>query len=227
MDTLALLRGIRFIDNFFPSGGYAFSSGLEAAVQGGAIRDADDLAKYVEDLLLNGIGQREAVTVAKAWQAASGKLQAVLEVDQELDSMKLDRETRMASSQMGRQVIRIAADQLGCSPILLDFRAAVEAEQTPGHLAVSLGLTLGATGWGKEQTVAAFLYQTAVGLVSAAMKLLPIGQQEGQRLLERWLPIIDQVSAEAIQTSCLTSWSPVQDIYSMRHSRLESRLFRS
>ena len=133
----------------------------------------------------------------------------------------------MASSQMGRQVIRIAADQLGCSPILQDFHAAVEAEQTPGHLAVSLGLTLGATGWGKEQTVAAYLYQTAVGFVSAAMKLLPIGQREGQRLLERWLPIIERISAEASQTSRLTSWSPVQDIYSMRHSRLESRLFRS
>ena len=227
MDTLTLLRGIRFIDNFFPSGGYAFSSGLEAAVQGGAIRNADDLSKYVEDLLLNGIGRREAVAVAKAWQAASGKLQAALEVDQELDSMKLGRETRMASSQMGRQVIRIAADQLECSPILQDFRTAVESEQTPGHLAVSLGLALRVAGWGKEQTVAAFLYQTAVGWVSAAIKLLPIGQREGQRLLERWLPIIERVSAEANQSSRLTSWSPVQDIYSMRHSRLESRLFRS
>src|SRR5436309_2295412 len=165
MDTLALLRGIRFIDNFFPSGGYAFSSGLEAAVQGGAIRNADNLSEYVEGLLLNGIGRREAVAVAKAWHAASGKSQAVLEVDQELDSMKLDRETRMASSQMGRQVIRIAADQLECSPILQDFRTAVESEQTPGHLAVSLGLALRVAGWGKEQTVAAFLYQTAVGLV--------------------------------------------------------------
>ena len=227
MDTFPLLRGIRFIDSFFPSGAYAFSSGLEAAVQGGAIRNGDDLSKYVEDLLLNGIGRREAVAVAKAWQAASSKLQAALEVDQELDSMKLGCETRMASSQMGRQVIRIAADQLGCSPILQDFHAAVEAEQTPGHLAVSLGLTVGAAGWGKEQTVAAFLYQTAVGFVSAAMKLLPIGQREGQRLLERWLPIIERVSAEANQSSRLTSWSPVQDIYSMRHSRLESRLFRS
>ena len=40
MDTLSLLNGLRFVDSFFPSGGYAFSSGLEAAVQGGAIRNA-------------------------------------------------------------------------------------------------------------------------------------------------------------------------------------------
>ena len=61
MDALALLQGFRFVDSFFPSGGYAFSSGLEAAVQGGAVKNSDELAVYVEDLLRGGMGRREAV----------------------------------------------------------------------------------------------------------------------------------------------------------------------
>ena len=111
--------------------------------------------------------------------------------------------------------------------LIEEYLAAVEAEQTPGHLAVSLGLTLAAAGWSKEDSIAAFLYQTATGFVAAAMKLLPIGQREGQRLLENWLEVIEPISLKAAHQRVLQSWSPIQDIYSMRHNRLESRLFRS
>jgi urease accessory protein len=53
MNTLALLNGLRFVDSFFPSGGYAFSSGLEAAVQGGAV----GMRRAEEERA--GIGERE------------------------------------------------------------------------------------------------------------------------------------------------------------------------
>ena len=228
MDTLSLLNGLRFVDSFFPSGGYAFSSGLEAAVQGGAVRNAEDLSRYVVESLTIGIGEREAVAVGLAHDAyVSGSLEIVFKVDRELEAMKLGRESRTASRQMGRQVIRLAADQLARQPQIEDYLAAIEAEQTPGHLAVSLGLTLAAAGWSKEDSIAAFLYQTATGFVAAAMKLLPLGQREGQRLLERWLEVIERISHKAAHQQVLQSWSPIQDIYTMRHSRLESRLFRS
>lgn len=228
MNALTLLQGLRFVDSFFPSGGFAYSSGLEAAVQGGAVRDAKGVAKYVEDFLRNGMGRREAVAVARAHDAVSKEaLQVALDTDRELDAMNIGRESRLASRQMGRQVIRIAAEQRDGKSILRDFHAAVEAEQTPGHLAVSLGLALAASGWSQEEAVAAYLYQTATGLVSAALKLLPIGQREGQRLLHEWTPLIAELSAQAQPEAVMRSWSPIQDIYAMKHSRLESRLFRS
>ena len=228
MDTLSLLNGLRFVDSFFPSGGYAFSSGLEAAVQGGAVRNAEDLSRYVVELLTSGIGERDAVAVGLAHDAyASGSLEIAFNVDRELEAMKLGRESRAASRQMGRQIIRLAADQLTRQSLIEDYLAAVEAEQTPGHLAVTVGFTLAAAGWSKEDTIAAFLYQTATGFVAAAMKLLPIGQREGQRLLESWLEVIEPISHKAAHQQMLQSWSPIQDIYAMRHSRLESRLFRS
>lgn len=228
MNTLSLLKGLRFVDSFFPSGGYAFSSGLEAAVQGGAVRNAEELSRYVVESLTTGMGEREAVTVGIAHEAyVSGVLDMAFKTDKELEAMKLGRESRTASRQMGRQVMRLAANQLARQPLIEDYLAVVEAEQTPGHLAVSLGLTLAAAGWSKEDTIAAFLYHTATGYVAAAMKLLPIGQREGQRLLESWLEVIERVSLNASHQQVLQSWSPIQDIYAMRHSRLESRLFRS
>ncbi|HEX9742427.1 MAG TPA: urease accessory UreF family protein [Nitrospiraceae bacterium] len=228
MNTLSLVQGLRFVDSFFPSGGFAYSSGLEAAVQGGAVCNADDLSTYVEDLLRHGMGRREAVAVTLSHEAVSkGVLRTALAADSELDAMKIGRESREASRQMGRQVIRIAVEQMDGHLILHDFHAAVEVERTPCHLAVSLGLALAAAGWSREDAVAAYLYQTATGLMSAALKLLPIGQREGQRLLDGWIPLIAELSGQAQPESSMTSWSPVQDIYAMRHSRMESRLFRS
>ena len=228
MDTAALLQGLRFIDSFFPSGGFAFSAGLEAAVKDGAVRDGKDLARYVEDLLMHGISRREATSVAVAHQARTAeKLATALTVDRELDALKIGRDSRLASRQMGRQVIKVSAEQIYDNRLLRDFRAAIEEGRTPGHFPVSIGMTLAACGWSRQDTVAAYLYQTAQGFVSAAMKLLPVGQQEGQHLLSRWEPLIADISRTAKPQERLISWSPVQDIYTMRHARLESRLFRS
>lgn len=228
MNALALLQGLRFVDSFFPSGGFAYSSGLEAAVQGGLVKNAEDLSRFVIESLTTGMGEREAVAAGLAHDAfVSEILELALNADRELDAMKLGRESRTASRQMGRQVMRVAAEHTAQAPLLGDFLAAVESGATPGHMAVSFGLALAAAGWSKEETIAAFLYQTATGYVAAAMKLLPIGQREGQRLLESWLEVIERVSRQAASQQVLQSWSPVQDIYAMRHSRLESRLFRS
>ncbi len=227
MNALTLIQGLRFVDSFFPSGGYAYSSGLEAAVQGGAVKDATQLAAYVGDLLQGGMSRREAVAACVASRAgASGNAADAMAVDRELDGMKLGREGRLASRQMGRQVMKIAAEQLAGKTVLRDYLAAMEREEAPGHLPVCLGLTLGACGWKGEEAVAAYLYQTAAGFVSAAMRLMPLGQREGQSLIEGWLPLIYRISREVTPVP-LSSWSPVQDIYGMRHGQLEWRLFRS
>lgn len=227
MNTLSLLKGLRFIDSLFPSGGYAFSSGLEAAVNRGAIIDAASLQRYVADLLEHGMAGREAVAVALAHDGTMATdLASVVRADQELEAMKLDRGTRVASRQMGRQVIRIAAESHSAT-ILKDYFAAVETEATPGHLAVSLAVTLAASGWPKQETIGAFLYQTAAGLVSAGMKLLPVGQREAQRMLDSWIALIDRISHQAMTEHDMVSFAPIQDVFAMRHSRLVSRLFRS
>jgi urease accessory protein len=225
--TASLLNGLRFVDSFFPSGGFAFSSGLEAAVKDGAVQDGKDVARYVEDLLRHGVGKREAVAVAVAHRALSiGRLAPALAADQALEALKVGRESRLASRQMGRQVMKAAIEQFGDHQPVHDFATAIDEGRTPGHVAVAVGLTLAACGWSRQDTVAAFLYQTAQGMVSAAMKLLPVGQQQGQQLLAQWAPLIVRLSHATPQAG-LASWSPIHDIYAMRHARLESRLFRS
>ena len=174
------------------------------------------------------MSRREVLAAKRANRAATtGSLEAAVTVDRELDSTKLGRESRLASRQMGRQVIRVAADQIRANLFLSTYRDEVEADRAPGHLAVAFGLTMGTCGWSPEETAAAFLYHTAVGFISAAMRLSPIGQYEGQRILGEWLPLIERISREVDPDTVMSSWSPVQDIYAMRHGSLEWRLFRS
>ena len=228
MNTLALVNGLRFVDSLFPSGGFAFSFGLEAAVKDGAVRDGNDLLRYGEDLLRRGLARRESIAVAVAHEAsASGRLEPAFEVDWALEAVKIARESRLASRQMGRQVLKAAAEQLGGHRSLNGYRLAVDSKRAPGHFPLAVGVTLAACGWSRQDTVAAFLYQSAQAIVSAAMKLLPVGQQQGQQLLAEWAPLITQLSLPVRAQTDLASWSPIHDIYAMRHARLESRLFRS
>lgn len=208
-------------------------------MQGGAVGNGRDLSLYVQDWLRGGLANREAVAVRLAHEAViSRRLDPALRADRELDAMKLGRESRLASRQMGRQVARIATgqaeqpgqqpgQQLDVHPLLRRYSVALNAGATPGHLPVVLGLVLATCGWNRQEAVAGYLYHAVVGLASAAMKLLPVGQRESQQLLQEWTGVIVSLSRSAAERERMSSWAPVQDIYAMRHARLESRLFRS
>lgn len=228
MDTCSLLQGFRYIDTFFPSGGFAYSSGLETAVQEGNVQTSEDLNRYVADYLWWGMGKCEAVALAQAHHASTiGNLDSVLKADKTLESMKLCRETRAASRQMGRSLLQNAAPPHDTQGSLSTYREAIDAGHSPGHLAVVLGVMFQGVGWSQQQAIAGFLYQAGVGFVSASYKLLPIGQREGQRLLEKWTPLIVELSQTIDVHTPMMSWAPIQEIYAMRHSQLTTRMFRS
>ena len=228
LTALQLIQGVRFVDSFFPSGGFAFSSGLEAAVQHGAVTSEGELSRYLEAQLRFGLGTREAVGVARAHAAAAAGIVApAVESDWELDSLKIGQSTREASRQMGRRVLRIALADGRSPAVLVEYAAALDSSTTPGHVSIVLGLVLGVMGWSRDQAVAAVLYQAVVGMVSAALKLLPVGQVGGQRVIEQCLPCIDTMSRSVIDNQTMTGWTPLHDLFAMQHGSLEHRLFRS
>ena len=228
MDIGSLLQGFRYLDTFFPSGGFAFSSGLETAVQTGHIQTSEDLSRYVADYLWWGIGHCEAVALAHAHHAsAQGDLQAIMNADAILESMKLCQETRTASRQMGYSLLHNAMHPHDTRGMLAGYQKSIEGGQAPGHLAVILGVFFQIVGWNQQQAIAGFLYQAGVSFISASYKLLPIGQREGQRLLEKWTPVMVELSQTIDAHDPMMSWAPIQEIYAMQHAQLSTRLFRS
>lgn len=226
---LSLLQGLAFVDSFFPSGGYAHSFGLETAIQEGAVKNSSDLEVYLHHWLHGGVGCCDGAATAIAHRAfQESKIEKIMEADWELDAMKPCRESREASRQMGRQTLRVAGQRANDPVIQTLFRLA-DQHQTPAHQAVVLGVILGASGWSAQASVQATLYQTVVGWVSAGLRLLPLGQLEGQRIIHGLLPVIAKIAAEVKEASLpdMMCWAALHEIRAMRHTQLEVRLFRS
>jgi urease accessory protein len=150
------------------------------------------------------------------------------ELDAELEAMKVVREFREGSRQMGRQTLRVAA-ALTREARLAGYLDEVDARRAPGHHAVAFGMTAGVLGWEPVAAATAFLYSTTALLVGAALRLLPMGQLEGQRVLWSLHPVIDRVAREAAERAPGDLWSftPGQDVQGMLHERMDARLFRS
>jgi len=229
MNIDAFLSLLQFTDGLFPAGAYAHSFGLESYVQDGAVREAAGVEAFVRALLEGSCGPTDAVVALWAWRAGrSDDLQTCLRIDHTFDAMKPASELRDASCQMGRQILRIAS-RLTEAHLVTDLFQAAERGLTPGHHPVAFGVVGNILGWPPEETTGAYLYSASAVVVAAALRLLPLGQLAGQRILASVRPLCGRLAQEAQVAGPEDIWSfaPAMEIAAMRHATLEARLFRS
>ena len=229
MPRSRLLSLLHFADSAFPTGGYAHSFGLESYCASGLITERAGLEAFLHSQLEGSAGPCDATAAVGALRAVTrDDLAACAELDATLEAMKAVREFREASRQMGRQTLRLGSALTGDGR-LAGYLAEVEAARAPGHHAVAFGMAGGVLGWDAEETAAALLYATAALLVGAALRLLRMGQIEGQRVLWGLGPLIERLAGEAArrEPGDLWSFAPGAEIQGMRHATLETRLFRS
>jgi urease accessory protein len=129
---------------------------------------------------------------------------------------------------MGRQTARVAA-ALGDDAFLAGVVRAIDDGLAPGHHAAVFGSAAGRFGAGAETVAAAYLYSTAVLLVGAGLRLLTLGQLDGQRVLAAVRPPIARLAAAAARATAEDMWTftPALELAGLRHARLDMRLFRS
>ena len=224
-----LVSLLQFADGLFPAGGYAHSFGLETYVQRGLVRDRDGVGAFLSSFLEGSAGPCDAVALCAAiGAAAAGDPGECERLDDLLDAFKTTAEFRDAGRQMGRQTLRIAA-AVTDDPLLARMAGGVEARRTPGQHAVAFGCVAGRFGVPPEPAAEAFLYSTAALVVGAALRLLPLGQMDGQRLLWGAQATVRQLAARAARGRPDEMWSftPGIEIQGMRHADLPQRLFRS
>jgi urease accessory protein len=229
MTTDALLRLLQLADGLFPAGGFAHSLGLETYAQEGRVRDRAGLEAFVTAHLEGAAGPGDAVAVAVATRlAAGGDLAAWCALDARLDAMKTVPEFRAASRQMGRQTARVAA-ALDGDAWLGALARALDDGLAAGHHAAVFGAAAGRGGVAAEPAAAAYLASTAALLVGAGLRLLPLGQVDGQRVLAAARPRIARLAAAAARAAAEDMWTftPGIELAGLRHASLEMRLFRS
>jgi len=224
-----LLSLLHFGDSAFPTGGYTHSFGLETYCQSGQVRTREELERFLVAQLEGQTGPCDATAAVGVLRAAtSGDLRRCRAVDDTLEAMKVVREFREASRQMGRQTLRVAAT-LTSDARLVAYAGDVDQALAPGHHAVAYGLAAAALGWPPEAAATAYLYSATALLIGAALRLLPMGQLEGQRVLWALHPVIERVAREAAirDVDELWSFAPGIELAGIRHASLDMRLFRS
>src|SRR5262249_58354245 len=133
-----------------------------------------------------------------------------------------------ASRQRGRQTFGVAVRR-GEHPSSALLAAAVDHERAWAHHASVFGVVVGGGGVAPGAAAAAYLYSTAELLVGAGLRLIALGQLEGQRVLASMHERIERLAAvaEAATTADdLWSFNPAIEIAGIRHATLDSRLFR-
>ena len=219
MDWIAL----QLADASFPTGGFAHSGGLEAALQAGALEEQGALAHFLDDALWQA-GHLTLPFVA----AAHDEPTRFVALDEAHDAALSSPVANRASRSQGRAHLDACLRAFGGRP-LHELRDAARSARSPRHLAPVLGATLRVLGVARDDANKLHLHATARGVVSAAVRLGVVGPGEAQRL---------QASSAMTQRAVLSACSgldparqcqtaPLLELLGAGHDRLYSRLFTS
>jgi urease accessory protein len=218
-----LFRLMAWTSPAYPVGGFSYSHGIEMAVEEGRLRKQADLVAYIASVLRQGAGRVDAVLFAQAHAAPDDD--ALDEIAELAAAWRGTSETALEATQQGGS---FASVTVSCWP---DARFAAFAARHRGRLshAVAFGAAAGMAGIPLRPALFAFLQGFCANLVSAGVRLIPLGQTDGQIATAALLPIITACTDAALTTSLeeLGTASPLLDMLSMRHETQYTRLFRS
>lgn len=210
----------------FPVGAFAYSHGLEWAVENGDVNNAATAEAWIADCLLHGAGRNDAILLKCAFDAARAQDGAALREIAELAvALQPSEERRLEATGQGNAFVT-AIKAAWWTDTLDLLKSAWD-----GDIAypVALGVAAAGHGLALRQTLDAFLLAFVSNIVSAVVRLGPIGQTDGQKIMASLLPSIQAVGgmAEHATLADLGGAAIRADIASMKHETQYTRLFRS
>ena len=222
----ALYRLMAWLSPSYPVGAFSYSSGIEWAVETGDIKDSATLADWLSLMMTDGAGFCDAVLFVHAHRAASGgDANALREVAELAAAFAPTKERHLETTAQGRAFVEATRAAWSCDTLDL------LAKSWDGPIAYPVAVATACAGHGiaAEQALAAFLHAIAANWISAGVRLIPLGQTDGQRVLAALEPAIAATAARALNSRihALGSAAFSSDLASTRHDPHYTRLFRS
>jgi len=226
LDAAALYRLMAWLSPAYPVGAFSYSSGIEWAVEAGDIKDAETLRQWVAVMLGDGSGFCDAVFFVHAHRAIMANDEAALRAVAELAAAFVpSKERLLETTTQGRAFVDATRGAWPC--------AAIARLETAWHGAVALPVAVGVVcaghGIACEAALHAFLHALTANWISAGVRLVPLGQTDGQRVLAALEPVVAATAARAAKTPLdeVGAAALRADLASMRHETQYTRLFRS
>jgi urease accessory protein len=226
---LALLRLQSWLSPAFPTGSYSYSHGLEWAVDAGDINGRKSFVDWLEADLCYGSGWNEGIFFSGAWRCAVDDDRAkLIEIAELAAAFRGTSEFALESSQQGAACLatlrRVWPDRI------LDWLSEILCERhVQPALAVVLGIRSARLGISVSLALPAFLQSYVSSLVTAGLRLIPLGQTDGQLAIADLEEVVLAASAQAKKATIddLGSAAFMVDFASMAHETQYTRLFRS
>lgn len=224
--SAALYRLMAWLSPAYPVGAFSYSSGIEWAVEAGDISDAATLSDWLAVMMRAGAGFCDAVLFVHAHRAASSaddnSLRDIAELAAAFASSK---ERHLETTAQGRAFAEATRAAWPCEA--LDRLA----QNWNGAVTYPVAVGVAASGHGiaVEPALYAFLHAIVANWISAGVRLVPLGQTDGQRVLAAMEPVVIATAQRALAASLddLGSAAFRADLASMRHETQYTRLFRS
>ncbi len=225
MTTDPTLTLHQWLSPAFPIGAFAYSHGLEWEVAAGRVNDLAGFQSWLTMCMAHGAGRNDAILVAAAHHARNGPSgdadkaggnAALAQVAELAEALAPSGERREETMAQGRAFAATVSAVHGVTIPPLAYPVAF------GHAAGVLDLPL-------PLTLRLFLQAFCANLTSAAVRLVPLGQTDGQRVLAGMRPLIERLAHDALpgDLDAIGGAVPMIDIASMRHESQRTRLFRS
>ncbi len=223
----ALARLLAWTSPAYPVGAFSYSHALEMAVEEGAVTKRDQLVAYAEAALRHGAGAVDGGLLALTWRAAQARDDAALDALVELgNAFRGSAELGLEARQPGAAFAQVT---LAAWP---DASFATFAARHPRSLthAIAFGAAAGFAALPLRAACFAWLGAFAANIVSAGVRLIPLGQTDGQIATAALPPILEAATDAALAVEHpdeLGASALAIDLLSMRHETQYTRLFRS
>jgi urease accessory protein len=214
-----LLALLQLASPALPVGGFAYSQGLEQAMEDGVVRDLETAQRWIEDVLALSLARFDAPLWLRGYDRwSAGDTAAFADWNAECLAARETAELRAETAQMGASLARVLP-ALGVQP----------PDCVPLAFPMAFAAACAALGIGRDAGLAAYLWAWAENQALVAVKGVPLGQTSGQALLARLHPAIELAvrAAENVADDELGTAALAYAVTSARHESMYSRLYRS
>lgn len=224
LNSTSLLYLLQLASPALPVGAYSYSEGIETLVDRQIIRDFNSLKHWIErELELGAIRVEAAIALRASRATQNNDISSLLYWNSWLSAARETEELRNQSWQMGSALSRLI------SKINPETEPFISAIGNPGNYAVIFGIAAVGFAIDERSLLLGYLHSWASNLIGVGVKLIPLGQTQGQQLtIDLQRAIVTAIpEIMTLKDDDLSSWGWGLSLASMAHETLYSRLFRS